>query len=123
LYYTYIAITDVFETDRKYTEDDWNQTATPTSNPYSYWYISIYLKKYILYIITLIFSMACTDFVIYSKTAAESEAYAMVNHGGCAFSLVSILPGTVLGPHLGGKVNFSHRFLLAFMSKGSAHGQ
>ena len=36
------AITDSFEYNRKYSEQDWNDTASPTSNVYSYrWVLSV----------------------------------------------------------------------------------
>mmetsp|Transcript_2119 Transcript_2119/g.2077 ORF Transcript_2119/g.2077 Transcript_2119/m.2077 type:complete len:366 (-) Transcript_2119:118-1215(-) len=87
------AITDEFEPNRKYSEQDWNETASETSNVYSF-----------------------------SKVSAEREAVTSASREGTKFSLVTILPGTVLGPHLGGHISFSHRFLLNFMQEKSGRG-
>lgn len=87
------AITDEFVFNRKYSEQDWNETASLTSNPYSY-----------------------------SKTTAESEVVAAASRPDATFSLCTILPGTVLGPHLGGHIAFSHRFILNFMQDKRSRG-
>lgn len=72
LIFIFLAITDEFEPNRKYSEQDWNETASETSNVYSF-----------------------------SKVSAEREAVTSASREGTKFSLVTILPGTVLGPHLG----------------------
>lgn len=75
------AMTDVFETGKKYDESCWNETATPTHSIYSY-----------------------------SKTSAEREAHRVAMETNATFQLVSILPGTILGAHLGKKMSQSHHF-------------
>ena len=75
------AMTDIFEPGVKYDESHWNETATPDNCCYSY-----------------------------SKTTAEREAHRMALSTNASFQLVSILPGTVLGAHLGKKMTHSHHF-------------
>ena len=75
------AMTDVFETGKKYDESCWNETATATQSIYSY-----------------------------SKTTAEREAQRAALSADASFQLVSILPGTILGAHLGKKLSQSHHF-------------
>lgn len=87
------AITDEYVENRKYTEMDWNDTATATSSVYSY-----------------------------SKTVSESAAYAFCNADHCSFQLVSILPGTMLGPHIGGRTSLSHSMILSFLQESRAVG-
>lgn len=87
------ALADEFIPARRYTEDDWNTTASSQRCGYNY-----------------------------SKTAAEKAAYEKVKHEKPHVQMVSILPGIMWGPHLGGRLNFSHRFLLQFMQQGRARG-
>jgi hypothetical protein len=50
----------------------------------------------------------------------EKLVHSFAGQVGCRFSLVTILPGIMLGPLLVGKTpTFSHRFLTAFLN-GSA---
>lgn len=81
------AIADEFELNRKYSEQDWNEGATPTVNSYSY-------RCFLQWFYPVINSFL-------SKTTAEREAFACAAQEGSKFSVVSLLPGTVLGPHLG----------------------
>jgi len=83
------AITDIFEDGVKYDENSWNEQATPTESIYSY-----------------------------SKTTAEREAQRAVMSNHSTFQLVSILPGTILGAHLGKKMSHSHYFFRNFLGKG-----
>lgn len=65
---------------------------------------------------------------------AERAAVTLASQEGTRFSLVTLLPGTVLGPHLGykiipnpiiqlgGHISFSHRFLLNFLQERSGRG-
>lgn len=75
------AMTDIFEPGKKYDESCWNETATSSENIYSY-----------------------------SKTTAEREAQRTVMNDDASFQVVSILPGTILGAHLGKRMSQSHHF-------------
>jgi dihydroflavonol-4-reductase len=77
----FCAMTDVFEVGKKYDESCWNETATPTHSIYSY-----------------------------SKTTAEREVVRAAMSDTASFQVVSILPGTILGAHLGKKMSHSHQF-------------
>lgn len=75
------AMTDVFEVGKKYDETCWNDTATRTQSVYSY-----------------------------SKTTAERDSVRAAMSEDASFQLTSILPGTILGAHLGKKMSHSHTF-------------
>ena len=81
------AVSDCFDSNKIYNEDDWNVTSSLVRNPY-----------------------------YYSKTLAEREAVRfMEEHPDTHFDLVRINPFVVLGPSLNGKLNESHQALLAFL--------
>lgn len=69
------ALSDEFEPNKEYQEDDWNTTSSLTRNSYAY-----------------------------SKTMAENLAWTFSKRPDCSFKLVTILPGMVWGPHVGGRV-------------------
>lgn len=80
------ALADNFINGKIYDESDWNSVSNLAKNSYSY-----------------------------SKSKAEFNAYQFMEQNDCTFTLTSILPGTVLGPHLGSKLSFSHRFLYMYL--------
>ena len=87
------AMTDIYESGIKYDESNWNETATPTNSIYSY-----------------------------SKTTAERDAHRAASSSDSSFQVVSILPGTVLGAHLGKKMSHSHKFFRNFLGSGKSRG-
>jgi nucleoside-diphosphate-sugar epimerase len=84
------ALADEFEDGKEYQEDDWNTTSSLVRNSYAY-----------------------------SKTQAENLAWTFSKRPDCSFKLVTILPSTVWGPHIGGagRTSWSHRYLLAFLTR------
>lgn len=52
-----------------------------------------------------------------SKTLAEMGVTNFTSRPECRFKAASILPCVVLGPPLGSRLSFSHKFLLGFLNK------
>lgn len=85
------SITDEFDPNRVYNETHWNETSSLARNSYAF-----------------------------SKTEQEKFAWNYVKDPKCSFKFVSILPGTVLGPHLNTqRLSQSHKFILSCLTKNS----
>jgi nucleoside-diphosphate-sugar epimerase len=69
------ALTDEFDNNKEYKEDDWNTTSSLQRNAYAY-----------------------------SKTMAEKLVHSFAKQVGCRFQVVSLLPGMMWGPPIGGNI-------------------
>lgn len=82
------TLTDDFNNAKEYDENDWNTTSSLTRNSYAY-----------------------------AKTMAEMAVINFTARADCTFKCASILPFVCIGPPLGSKLSFSHKFLLSFLNK------
>mmetsp|Transcript_14217 Transcript_14217/g.23663 ORF Transcript_14217/g.23663 Transcript_14217/m.23663 type:complete len:355 (-) Transcript_14217:187-1251(-) len=82
------AVSDDFDNDKEYTEDDWNTMSSLTRNSYAY--------------TKTLAEMACVNY------AARPEA---------TFKCAMFCPCIVLGPPMGNSLSFSHKFLMSFLNK------
>jgi dihydroflavonol-4-reductase len=127
------ALSDDFDNNKVYNELDWNALSTKARNPYAYsktcaekaaWE---FMEKafdnnsknnggmrrmnttnnYALSTQAAPAEEAATSFI-----NAEEDCYGVTNR---QMRLITLLPGVMLGPHLGGKVNYSHRYLLIYL--------
>ena len=82
------SVSDCFDSNKIYNENDWNEQSSLTRNPY-----------------------------YYSKTLAEKEAVNfMQTQINCHFDIIRILPFLTMGPSLNGSLNESHGVILAFLT-------
>lgn len=82
------ALTDEFDPSREYSEKDWNDTSSLERNSYAF-----------------------------SKVSAERLVTEFCARKECTFKLATIVPATVIGPHIGSKINVSNRQILSFLGK------
>lgn len=120
-------MTDEFDNQKVYNELDWNSTSSLERNPYAY-------SKTCA-------ERAAWEFMekMYEGTGLRRVQSSFGSAGGFAernsttqhtyvdpdihltdfvnkhMRLITILPGMLLGPHLGGRVNYSHRHLLVYL--------
>lgn len=142
------ALSDEFDNAKVYNELDWNSTSSMTRNPYAYaktcaeraaWE---FMERFNEANGGLMRRNTTNN---YANSTGAASAAAGGNADGSSNSsiprtfldpdvdlygisankqmrLITILPGVMLGPHLGGRVNYSHRFLLLYLEAGRMRG-
>jgi len=126
------ALSDDFDNNKVYNELDWNSLSTFARNPYAY--SKTCSEKAAWEFMEKAFDnnssnnggmrrMNTTNNYALSAQAtttegetsfvnAEEDCYGVINR---QMRLITLLPGIMLGPHLGGKINYSHRYLLIYL--------